>query len=307
MSYDKVAILLATYNGENFLCDQLESLLCQTHEKLVLFVRDDGSTDNTQAILSRFAGQDNRVQCRFEDNVGVISSFFDLVKTSGDSFDYYSFCDQDDVWQQNKISSAIKQMEATDPEIPLLYFSGVEYVDDKLRHLGYSVIPKRITFEHALVENLATGCTIVVNRSARNLILSCLPEFALMHDWWMFLVVSAFGKIIYDPDPKILYRQHSTNVVGGTTDRFKANLKKIIPFFKSVFDPTKMRTSDQVREFKRLYGERLDARQIRYIDEFLDAKSSIIQRLRLVAIGKYRRQNIVDNWVFSILITLGYY
>jgi len=302
-----VAVLVSTYNGERFIESQINSILIQDYNEFVIQFRDDGSNDRTKEIISCFAKQTNKIQCRFENNFGVVNSFFNLLMNCGDSFNYYCFCDQDDIWKQNKISSAIKQMEVNNTEIPLLYFSRVEYVDEKLGHLGYSAIPKMITFEHALVENLATGCTIVINRTARKLILSNLPEVALMHDWWMFLVVSAFGKIIYDPAPNIMYRQHSTNVVGGTTGRFKANLKKVIPFFKSTFDPAKIRTSDQVREFKRLYGDKLDIQKIKFIDDFLNAKSSLVQRLKIVASGKYTRQNFVDNVIFLILFVIGKY
>lgn len=302
-----VVVLVSTYNGARFIEAQINSLLSQNYSPITIHIRDDGSSDNTREILSRYSEQYSRVQCRYENNIGVVSSFFELLRNSGESFEYYSFCDQDDVWQQNKISRAIEQMEAAAPNTPLMYFTRVEYVDEKLNHLGYSAPPKRISYEHAMVENMATGCTIVINRSARELILSHLPVIALMHDWWMFLVISAFGQIIYDPVPLILYRQHSSNVVGGTTYRFKANIDKILPFLKHAFNPRKIRTSDQVREFKRLYSERLNINQLTLINELLDAKPSIRRRLKIVASGRYRRQNIFDHIVFSALILIGYY
>jgi len=302
-----VVILLSTYNGTSFLESQINTLLTQDYYAIDIQIRDDGSTDGTHEILSRFANNNTNINCRFEDNIGVVNSFFDLLKNCGESFDYYSFCDQDDYWQPNKISSAIKKMDTAESEIPILYFSRLEHVNDKLAHLEYSTIPERISFEHAIVENLATGCTIIINRSARKLLLNRLPDFALMHDWWMFIVISALGKLIYDPESYILYRQHSSNVVGGTTNRFKANLKRFIPFIASLFNPTKKRTSDQLIEFKRLYIDKLDTHKLCIIDEFLDAKSDFMLRFRLVASGRYRRQNTFDNILFSILIITGHY
>jgi glycosyltransferase involved in cell wall biosynthesis len=302
-----LAILLSTYNGGLYLKDLLDSLYSQVYQDFDIFVRDDGSLDNTRDILGQISCTHGRVYISCGENLGVVESFFNLLCSAPDSYDYYAFCDQDDIWQNNKLSSAIDQIEANDPGIPLLYFSRVEFVDAKLSHLGYSDIPQEVSFEHTLVENLAPGCTMVINRSARKLIFSNLPEFALMHDWWVLLVISAFGKVMYDSEPKILYRQHSSNVVGGTTDRFKTNLKKIRPFIKSVLDPTKKRTSDQVLEFRRLFGEKLNFNQKRLVDEFIQAKPSLFCRIKLVTSGKFRRQNAVDNFVFSLLTILGYY
>ncbi|MCB1659487.1 MAG: glycosyltransferase, partial [Pseudomonadales bacterium] len=123
----KLAVLLSTYNGEKYLSIQLESLLAQKDISLTLFVRDDGSSDTTPNLLARFAAQHNNIHLRLEKNIGVIASFFDLMTTVDDNFDYYAFADQDDYWLPEKLISAVNKLEQQSTDKPLLYCSALEF------------------------------------------------------------------------------------------------------------------------------------------------------------------------------------
>ena len=147
---------------------------------------------------------------RDRNNIGVIASFFQLLMLASSEADYFAFCDQDDVWLPNKVSRAVSVLESIPQDIPLLYCSRVTIVDEKLNHLGLSkTLSRAPSFENALVENIVTGCTAVINRKSRQLFLRRIPRKALMHDWWMYLVVAAFGEVVWDPQSKDVYkRQH---------------------------------------------------------------------------------------------------
>lgn len=302
----KVNILLSTYNGSKYIGAQIESLICQSFNNLKIHIRDDGSTDGTSKIVASYVQSNKTIKFTIGKNIGVVKSFFSLLSDADETCEYYAFCDQDDIWKSEKVSRALSLISQHDSSLPLLYFSRVEYVDKDLRHISTSERPRLVGFPNALVENVATGCTIIINKTARDIILSSMPDFALMHDWWIYLVVSAFGKIIFDPEPTVLYRQHPKNLVGGSSNKISVNFKKISPFIRSI-SFKKKRTSDQVLEFKLKFSNTLSNEQLTIIDEFLNAKKNVLQRIKIVLSGRYKRQSKLDNLVFSLLIVFGYY
>jgi len=214
-----VAVLLSTYNGERYLNEYLQSLNEQEWRDITLFVRDDGSSDKTLQILKKFQRTKNFTFLILpsDDHLGAAQSFFHLLDGAGDGFEYYAFSDQDDVWLPGKISRAVNKLKPISKDVPALYCSRLEYVDEELNHLKWSTIPRRIGFGNAIVENIAAGCTIVINKSARSIILSCLPSKCLMHDWWCYLTVICFGQIVFDENSGIKYRLHGSNRIGAAT------------------------------------------------------------------------------------------
>ena len=182
-------------------------------------------------------------------------SFFELIQIASPSADYYAFCDQDDIWEKDKISRAIGSLASFPQAIPSLYCSRCLLVDEDLNIIGRSPIPKRgPSFENALVQNIASGCTVVINKAARQLLMREIPRISRMHDWWMYLVIAAFGKVIYDPEPRILYRQHSSNVIGTGSTAIAIWTTRIRRFLKSSRVPL---ITEQASEFRRIYGSLL--------------------------------------------------
>lgn len=300
-----VNILLSTYNGTAFLQEQIDSILGQEDANFKLHVRDDGSKDETVPALKRYADLHENMIVREGKNLGVVKSFFELLEQADSDCAYFAFCDQDDVWLPRKMANAIERLDQTDNTVPQLYFCRLEYVDQSLNHIGYAPIPKRPGFGNALVQNLATGCTVVINQAAREMILSRLPRKAMMHDWWAYLVASAFGNVIYDERVGIQYRQHETNEVGGTPvfmESMKRRFKRFVNHGKHVF-----RVSEQAIEFTRCHGDLLPDPQRNMTQRFLASKTNFITRLRYAAKMDVWRNTVLDNFILRVMILIDRY
>lgn len=214
-----LAILLSTYNGERFLQEQLDSLLVQTYSNWTLIWRDDESMDRSRSIMASFSKKVGAERCLEvtdkQGHMGVMRSYLALLKAA-ENFPLVAFADQDDVWLEEKLSLAVAKIGG--PDIPTLYCARQIIVNESLTEIGRSFCPKnQMIFPAALLQNIATGCTIVLNRAASNIITSTSPPSNSIHDWWSYLVVSAIGgHIIFDTTPTILYRQHGRNAIGST-------------------------------------------------------------------------------------------
>ncbi len=298
----RVAVLLSTFNGELFLKEQLDSILIQQHVDVHLFARDDGSTDNTCALLHEYASSSECMQVERGANLGVVGSFFKLLENAGNDFDFYAFADQDDVWMPDKLSAAVEILHQTHK--PGMYYSRLEFVDENLHPLGKSAIPANTGFHNALVQNQATGCTVVLNKTARDIVCEKLPKWALMHDWWCYLVVSAFGYVVFDPISHILYRKHGNNVTPATPHFALELYARTRRFLGENTIPEKV--TDQAREFLRLFGDRLDSPKKALIDGFLAARArGIFGRIQYTIGMPVRRNTSFDTLIMKVLIIIG--
>jgi hypothetical protein len=182
-----------------------------------------------------------------------------------------------------------------------MYCSRLLLVDDALRPIGRSPLPRRgPAFENALVENIATGCTIVLNAAARQLLLRSLPADGVrMHDWWAYLTLSAFGRVVYDPEPRILYRQHGGNVVGAATGwrRWSQRIER----FRS--GAHRARTAAQAAAFAALCGASLPPARRRVLDRFVaHTRAPATRRVRYALTSDVWRQRPVDSLIFRCLV-----
>ncbi len=239
-----ITVLLATYNGEAHLCAQLDSLLAQSYKDFRIVIRDDGSSDGTVDIINRYAKENpEKISIAIGEPTGSacgnFSALFDLVDD-----DYIMFCDQDDIWLPDKIEKTLGYMleaEEQYPDTPILVHSDLRVVDGNLNTVCESffefqqILQDKVTLPRLLVQNYVTGCTMMLNRKLKTLCGS-IPKECAMHDWWLALVCSLFGKIICINEPTMLYRQHGGNQVG-------AKAAKGIGFIKR-----KLETLDRVRE-----------------------------------------------------------
>lgn len=299
----RVNVLIATFNGSKFLLQQLESLLAQTLAPARITVRDDGSRDNTISLLQQWSVGRTNVELLAGGQLGAANNFFALLKTTDEDSDYFAFCDQDDVWLPEKIEKAVQVLRDCDSNMPLMYCSRIEYVDKKLEHLGYSKIPRKASFPNALVENVATGSTVVLNRRARDLICGRLPQQALMHDWWCYLVVSAFGRVIYDATPTIKYRQHGANVIGGTSSSLELFKRRLLRFLKR---PRNVKfLSDQAEEFQRCFGDILPSQYAKILERFLMVRGNLWKRLSYNVAMDVWRQSLIDTAILRTMILIG--
>jgi glycosyltransferase involved in cell wall biosynthesis len=226
-SAHRVAVLLSTHNGEKFLPEQLASFEGQTWHDWKLYWRDDASTDGTPRLVADFLarlGPGRSVAVPTEQRMGAGKSFLRLLRAAcEDANDVFAFADQDDVWLPEKLALGVKALANVPADIPTLYGARQFLVNADLKHVALSpVVHEPTGFPAALTQNLATGCTLMLNRAAAELVSHSLPPVGTLHDWWSYILVAAAGgRLIFDTEPVVLYRQHGDNVVGAPSTRLR--------------------------------------------------------------------------------------
>lgn len=224
------AVLLSTYNGDAFLQEQVDSLRRQTEPRVDIWLSDDGSTDATLAMAARNATDWDKGAFRILDGPGrgFAENFRSLICNPDISADYVAFCDQDDVWDADKLEAARRRLENIPSSTPALYCGRTRLVGEDGQATGMSPLMGRPPgFRNALVQSIAGGNTMVMNRAAFELMRRVSQETPFVsHDWWSYLMVSGTGGVVvYDPEPRISYRQHDANLVGANKS-FDALLRR---------------------------------------------------------------------------------
>ncbi|MDO5883751.1 glycosyltransferase family 2 protein [Ligilactobacillus animalis] len=309
----KVAILMSTYNGEDYLQQQIDSIRVQNFTDWELFIRDDGSKDRTVAIIKENVHRDSRINYVNDvaQNLGPKKSFFKLLKNI--EADYYFFCDQDDVWVKNKLTTMLNFMENQEKTFrePLLVYCGLRCVDGNLEVINNdfeNIIGKLAKPYNRFIGNDMPGVVMLFNRKVREIFLKTNDYDEIeMHDWWIALIAAMFGKVIFIDEKLVLYRQHGRNTVGAGTNG--GILKK---FFKSGTlkkqDKLINVSFRQSRAFFEQYKKSLNREQRQFLRELmLCESSSMAQRYRFFK--KYDLQGtsslrtLVYKWLFIIRLT----
>lgn len=237
---EKVDILLATYNGKKYIKEQLESILNQTYSNFTLFISDDLSTDGTYEILEQYSKKDERIKLfKQEKNLGVVANFEFLLGKVEDK--YYAFSDQDDIWLPDKIEKSLNKLITEKADI---VFTDLEVVDNNLNTISKSYwelkefknkIVKHNGFNALYLNNYVTGCTMLAKSET---IKKCMPipknSKFILHDYWIALITSQTGKIVFIDIPTIKYRQHKNNKVGSKKTSETMKFKDIRELFINV-------------------------------------------------------------------------
>lgn len=321
---DKIVILMATYQGEKYLEEQLKSILAQDFADWRLIVRDDGSTDGTLLLLSAYANRypDKITVCRNETNLGGTKNFLTLLKDAAGKYGaggesaakacgaaenapgktYYMFSDQDDYWHADKLRltlARMKQVEARYGEdMPALVFTDARVTDEKRKELAPSFFDlqhfnmKKRTLPHFLMENMVIGCTAMMNAALAGMV-EAVPEHARYHDWWMALLAAAAGHTSFLPQATLDYRQHGNNVVGS--ESFGSYVKRRAG---SLFAQRAVLRANyaQAQELLELYGDRLPDYAKEQIAGFLALQEQNAVKRRVSALrGGYLKSGIVRN------------
>jgi glycosyltransferase involved in cell wall biosynthesis len=215
----KVAILLCTYHGQLYLSEQMDSFAAQSFPNWVVWASDDGSQDDTHAILEACRDQwgDDRLSIHFGPAEGFVANFLSLTCNATIQADYYAYSDQDDIWEADKLQRAVDWFQSLPRDVPALYCSRTRVVDANNREICLSpLFDKPPSFANALMQNVGGGNTMVFNEAARKLLCEAGQDVnVITHDWWSYLVVSGCGgKVFYDAHPTLRYRQHGCNLVG---------------------------------------------------------------------------------------------
>ncbi len=299
-----IQVLLSTYNGARYLRPLLDSVLAQDVPGLSVLVRDDGSVDETVALLDACAATHPAVRVLRGENIGFARSFMRLLEVSSSAAQYVAFCDQDDVWQPGKLARAVNGLSHCPPDVPALYCSLLTVVDESLNPLGWSPIPKKeLSFRNALVENRIAGCTMLMNQAVRRILLRAIPENLVAHDWWTYLIVSAFGTVCFDRESRVLYRQHASNVVGIRLGSIRRLYFKIRRYWRIGAAQPVVR---QAEELNRLYGPSLSDEHRRILGRFLGgSRKWFWGRVRYACFCDVYRQSAFDTLVLKALISLN--
>jgi glycosyltransferase involved in cell wall biosynthesis len=233
----RVAILMCTKNGAAFIDEQLKSIVEQTHDNWTLIVSDDSSQDGTIDKLAKFAAaHPKKVMIRLGPSKGVCANFLSLANDSTIDADYFAFSDQDDIWHRDKLQRALAWLASVPVEIPSMYCGRTELMTSDGKSYGFSpLFTGPPAFQNALVQSLAGGNTMVFNRAAKKILEEAGTNSVVLHDWWVYQLVSAAGGAVhYDPQPTLKYRQHANSVIGSNLG-WRARLVRIRMTFKGRF------------------------------------------------------------------------
>ena len=294
MKKSSVAVLMSSYNGEKYIYEQIDCVLAQKDVDIHLFVRDDGSSDNTISILKTFNKEKN-VTTFFENNIGYAKSFWNLLKRV-DDYDYYCFCDQDDIWLDNKIISAINLIEKNySNKNPVLYTSKVISINKNKEIISYNTFDtyNKLDVYESFQKSKFPGCVFVFNKAARNILIQ-YDGYMESHDWAAYNIISVLGNTIFDDNSYIRYRLHETNAI-GKANKFKEFLKKIKNFFRE----NKCTRSRFAKDFYNTFNKQIPYEYLKEIHALAFYKNSFKDKLTLIKSKKFK------GTIFKLYVLLG--
>ena len=284
----RVTVLLATFNGVKFLDQQLNSLTGQHEVEVEVYVNDDGSTDGTIDLLEIWKETGLIKKISRSNQIGSSQAFLNLLKLCNEK-SFVAFCDQDDVWEARKL---ITQINNATNDKPMAVASKRSYIDDESHMIGISPnLRFKPCFENAIVENIAPGNTILINRKSVELINSFKSPRIFHYDSWIYLLVSAFGDVIHIQEPLTRYRIHSSNSVGLRKINFKRFVASVNNFV------------DQSMFFHESCLKNLNAQHQNLLDEFVKIRTVKGKFRKTFLICKFpiRRQRRVDQIGFKVI------
>lgn len=301
---EKVLVLMATYNGEKYLQEQLDSLYAQKGVEVSIIVRDDGSSDGTIEILKKNS-ENHNIEWYANGHLGVKYGFYDLMeKAYASANTYIAFCDQDDVWDEDKLCTAVNAIKQnaqknSDGDIPCLYYCGQNLVDSNLKFLSGHELNKSRTIYARFLLNDAAGCTEVFNFALLKEIVKYKPEYMLMHDAWIVKVCLGIGgNVIVDTNAHMSYRQHGGNVVGLKHD-LVSKIKTAIYYINE------QDVESQMKELVKGYDKSLTSDYKEIVNDVLNYKKSSKSRKRLLNKDKFFYGERGLQLVYWLKVMLG--
>jgi len=306
-----ISILLAAFNGEKYIAEQIESLLNQSVQEFKLIIHDDGSTDDTFTIISSYAKKHPNKITVIQNEKNSGGAKYNFMKMMIDyKDDYIMLCDQDDVWLPEKIEKTlnkIKQLEGVyGTATPILVHTDLKVVDKDLQTISVSYRKdmlsdfSKTSLNSIIIQNTLTGCSAMYNRALAELIKK-EPKYMIMHDWWLILVAAAFGKIDYILEPTILYRQHGENDIGAKKVKSIRYIFHEILLYKEMAQAV-TNTYLQTKSFLDMYGDKLDDGQYNLVVDYISIPG--LPRLdRIKVLMKHNsfkngfRRKIAQMWI----------
>ena len=285
---------MSTYNGEKYLEEQLESVFNQTYKNIDIFVRDDGSTDSTLQILNKYK---DKLKIIEGGNEGVINSFKSLMLLVND-YDYYAFCDQDDIWIDKKIEYAVNYLEKEYNEVPLLYSANIDYYDAHMNFISHESNKKNVSFANSLIDYISPGMTMVFNNKAKEYMVKTYTKDSGLHDGWLYRICSALGKVIFDDRVVVKYRRYD----GTATITKQSILSKILWNFEMFLLGKHWKNiRKQLIYFKDCFYNDLKEEDKQLIDLFTSKKSLKTQIKKFFYKEKYKEVNDIKMRIMFLL------
>lgn len=297
----RVAVIMSTYNGKKYLKEQLDSILRQTYPDIDIYIRDDGSQDNTIRILHEYTKKHKNIRIEKGDNLGFTRSFMRALEAV-DGYDYYAFCDQDDVWLEFKIERAVMKLDGVeDQSRPVIYFSNYDFYDAEMNLVshfkGYSSPP---SFQNALMESRALGACTVINSKARELMLKEKSDIC-GHDWWAYIICAGLGEVIYDPIVTMKYRRDGNNASVGGKSFLGLQIYRVKTF---LFGEYPKRIKRQNENFARLFRADLSKQDQAVLASFI-GRNNLEKIVKKTFYPRRYRQSLVDEILLRFLLLIG--
>lgn len=282
--------------GQHYLREQLDSILAQTHSDWSIWASDDGSDDGTHVILEEYRARlgSERFSIHSGPAEGFAANFLSLVCNASITADFYAFSDQDDVWNADKLKRAVERLGTVPDQVPALYCSRTRYVNANNEEIGSSpLFTREPSFANALVQSIAGGNTMVLNEAARNLLrLAGADANVASHDWWAYMVISGCGgKIFYEPEPTVRYRQHDNNLEGANNN-WSGRLLRLYQLLQGRFRIWNDKNTTALQRMR----THLTPENQRRFDDFERARTGhLFSRLRALKRSGIYRQGRLDN------------
>lgn len=303
----KILVLMSTYNGEKYIESQINSISNQKGNfDIELLIRDDGSTDKTIEIV-----ENEQKKCKLKIslikgiNLGCNGSFLELLSYAN-GYDYYAFSDQDDVWLENKMKSALTFLESDSDQCPKLYGSCSFVTDENLNIKGETTKSKKnISFYNLIIQNFLPGHSQVLNQEMVDIIRSrkISVDKIFYYDSWISSLAAAVGRVYFDNQAHTLYRQHSSNEIGFG--------KGCFGWVKERWGRIKkgdcLKIAIQINEFRKVYSEIIDMNYLNELDMFFKSQNSLVQRVKYVFNSLLYRQSTIQTLLFKALYIIGAY
>ena len=289
---------MAVFEDARFLPAQLASIHAQDHENIELWVSRDCDGEHTSVMLEEQASVfgAERFYVLQGPRRGCAANFLSMIMNPDIQADYFAYSDQDDIWERDKLSRAIARLETVPRTVPALYGSRTRLIDGNGFDLGLSPFHGRPPgFRNALVQNIASGHTMVMNRAAREIMIDSGIRDALLHDWWTYMIVSgAGGPVFYDPYPSVRYRQHDRNLTGAPRQGLSGcvrRLRRILGGYVREANRWNVRILHQVRDLLTrenrivldVYSEAIESRPFAGLPGIW--KSGVYRQTRMGSIG----------------------
>ena len=296
----KVAVLISTYNGEKYIREQLDSILNQTYKNIEIVIRDDGSKDSTIEIIKEYQQKNKNIILKEGTNIGFLKSFFKLLELA--NADFYAYCDQDDIWLENKIKLAVESLEKLDDSKPNMAFGNSDYYNENMEFIGKGEEHKTFSFQNSMYECVAQGMTMTINQVAKEYILENIPEKCLFHDWWTYMICSGMGNVAYNDEVVVKYRRFPNNATAEGQSAFKVFLWRIENLFA---DDGMKNIKIQQLEYKKMFYEKMTDENKMLLDTFVQEKYNFFKAIKKAFYPHKLRRKTIDDIMVRILFIFG--